>query len=73
MQIQELSYTLNNELLEEIKDDQFLGINLDGLISKILSQVNGYGVLDNIVNDKEVLFGTFIYGLYDEKKQAKKK
>ena len=38
-------------LSEEIHDDKFLGINLDGLISKILSQVNGYGVLDNILED----------------------
>ncbi len=41
-------------LSEEIKDDKFLGINLDGLISKILSQINGYGVLDNIVTDPDI-------------------
>ena len=57
-------YTLNEDiqtdiikkfLSEEIKDDNFLGINLDGFISKTLSQVNGYGVLDNILNDEQIV------------------
>lgn len=45
---------IKNFISEEVKDDKFLGINLDGLISKILSQVNGYGILDNIINDVQI-------------------
>ena len=45
---------IKNFISEEVKDDKFLGINLDGLISKILSQVNGYGILDSIINDSQI-------------------
>lgn len=52
---------IKNFISEEVKDDKFLGINLDGLISKILSQVNGYGILDNIINE-ELIKKIFVAG-----------
>lgn len=45
---------IKNFISEEVKDDKFLGINLDGLISKILSQVNGYGILDSVITDRQI-------------------